>query len=78
MTDQDVDVDNLPKPILDALSGMIFADDHQVTDLLVRKRPLQTARIETHTPRELVQYIGGDMAVIHVLISAVLNPEVLP
>ena len=35
-----LDVDNIPKPILDALQGLIFSDDDQVTDLLCRKRDL--------------------------------------
>ena len=29
-----VDVDNIPKPILDALEGVVFEDDSQVYDLL--------------------------------------------
>ena len=35
-----MDVDNLPKPIIDALKGLVFLDDGQVTDLLCRKRSL--------------------------------------
>ena len=34
-----LDVDNIPKPILDALKGLVFSDDGQVTDLICRKRP---------------------------------------
>ena len=34
-----IDVDNIPKPILDALKGLVYSDDSQVTDLLCRKRP---------------------------------------
>ena len=34
----ELDVDNLAKPIIDALKGLIFLDDGQVTDLLCRKR----------------------------------------
>ncbi len=34
------DVDNIPKPILDALKGLVYSDDSQVTDLLCRKRNL--------------------------------------
>jgi crossover junction endodeoxyribonuclease RusA len=34
------DVDNFAKPILDALKGVVLADDGQVMDLLLRKRPL--------------------------------------
>ena len=35
--DTPVDVDNIPKPILDALKGLVFRDDSQVYDLLCRK-----------------------------------------
>ena len=33
-----LDVDNVPKPILDALKGLVYNDDSQVTDLICRKR----------------------------------------
>ena len=36
--DREIDVDNLPKPIVDALKGLVFADDRQITDMLCRKR----------------------------------------
>ena len=32
------DVDNIPKPILDALKGLVYNNDSQVTDLVCRKR----------------------------------------
>ena len=32
-----IDVDNIPKPILDALKGLVYADDVAVTDLICRK-----------------------------------------
>jgi hypothetical protein len=35
-----MDVDNLPKPISDALRGLVYLDDEQVTDVLCRKRDL--------------------------------------
>jgi hypothetical protein len=35
-----MDVDNLPKPISDALRGLVYLDDEQVTDVLCRKRNL--------------------------------------
>lgn len=41
------DVDNIPKPILDALKGLVYMDDEQVTDILCRKRSLNSdLRIE--------------------------------
>jgi len=45
-----VDVDNIPKPILDALKGLVYLDDNQVTDVLCRKRDLnRDLRIENPT-----------------------------
>ena len=35
-----LDVDNLAKPILDALKGLVFADDALVSDAIIRKRDL--------------------------------------
>ncbi len=43
-----VDVDNIVKPIQDALVGLIYIDDDQVTDVLSRKRSLNgTFRVES-------------------------------
>lgn len=33
-----MDVDNIPKPISDALNGLVYFDDEQLTDCLIRKR----------------------------------------
>ncbi len=33
-----LDVDNIPKPILDGLKGLVYSDDGQITDLICRKR----------------------------------------
>ena len=35
-----MDVDNIVKPIQDAIIGLAYVDDDQVTDVLVRKRDL--------------------------------------
>ena len=37
---QKPDVDNVPKPILDAMNKLVYPDDTMVTDLLCRKRYL--------------------------------------
>lgn len=42
-----MDVDNIPKPISDALNGLAYFDDGQITDILCRKRELSgVVRIE--------------------------------
>jgi Holliday junction resolvase RusA-like endonuclease len=35
-----MDVDNIPKPIIDGLKGLVFLDDNVVTDLVCQKRNL--------------------------------------
>ena len=41
-----IDVDNMSKPILDALEGVVYEDDFQVTDLLCQKRRLEDRGVE--------------------------------
>ena len=41
-----IDVDNMSKPILDALEGVVYEDDVQVTDLLCRKRRSENIGVE--------------------------------
>ena len=43
------DVDNIPKPVLDALKGLVYLDDTQITDLICRKRPWNGV-LHTATP----------------------------
>ena len=43
------DVDNIPKLILDALKSVVLADDRQVSDLIVQRRPLAGPYIVTST-----------------------------
>ncbi len=35
-----LDIDNIAKPILDALNLLVYIDDRQITDLIIRKRLL--------------------------------------
>ena len=63
-----LDVDNIPKPILDALTGLVYADDGQVSDLLCRKRGLENVR--TRNPSRMVQEsIGNGEPFTHILVE---------
>jgi Holliday junction resolvase RusA-like endonuclease len=42
--DHRIDVDNMAKPICDALNKIIYLDDRQITDLKVMKRDLDGGR----------------------------------
>lgn len=64
-----LEVDNIPKPILDALKGPVYSDDSQVSDLLCRKRELNgdlripnlsTVLLETH--RDSQQFLRVTVA----------------
>ena len=39
-----MDLDNLPKPILDATKGIVMVDDSQVVEMVLRKRRAAVAR----------------------------------
>jgi crossover junction endodeoxyribonuclease RusA len=42
-----IDVDNIPKPISDALQGLVYVNDDQITDVICRKRNLNgSLRVE--------------------------------
>ena len=44
-------MDNIVKPILDSLKGLVYQDDSQITDLISRRRPLAGLfRIEVISP----------------------------
>ena len=46
-SESSMDIDNIPKPISDALKGLVYLDDEQMTDALCRKRSLSSnLRIE--------------------------------
>lgn len=69
------DVDNLAKPILDALKGLAFLDDAQVTDLTSRKRNLANdLRVESPSP---VLAAGLDLGTqfLHVRIEQTSDQE---
>ena len=73
-----IDVDNVPKPILDALKGLVYADDCQVTDLLCRRRDLN-AELQFHNPSPvLFPMLGRPEQFLHIVVTSALSQEVGP
>lgn len=67
--EESLDVDNVPKPILDAMRGVVFADDGQVTDLLCRKRDVKLPLdIDSASPLLLGTFDRRDQF-LHVLVT---------
>ena len=64
-----LDVDNIPKPILDALKRLVFSDDDQITDLLCRKRELQAdLQVQRFSP-VLSEALAGSTPFIHIIVD---------
>ena len=72
-----LDVDNIPKPILDALKGLVYSDDSQVSDLLCRKRDLSEGpRIQNASPA-LLEFLGEAEPVLHIAVTEAITREVV-
>lgn len=64
------DVDNIVKPILDALKGIVFNDDRQISDLLTQRRPLAGPYIIPVASPRLIDGLGLGDEFLHVAISS--------
>jgi hypothetical protein len=60
-------VDNFAKPILDGLKGVVLADDGQVMDLLLRKRPLGSTPF-TDPSDEVLDRLAARQEFVHVAV----------
>ena len=65
----ELDVDNMPKPILDALKGLIYSDDAAVTDLNCRKRNLKDDPQISNASPVLRQSLNRNVEFVHVFIA---------
>ena len=72
-----LDVDNIPKPILDALAGLIFASDRQVADLVCRRKSLDpNLRIRNASPLFYEAFRAGEQF-LHVIVDNAPIQEVI-
>lgn len=68
------DSDNIVKPIRDALNGLIYVDDYQITDFVSRRRNLNGSfRIRGISPT-LAQGFSQGEEFIHIRIEAAPDP----
>lgn len=71
------DVDNIIKPIQDALSGVVFVDDAQVVETQGRKKSINGSyKIRGVSSVLLEAFADGD-EFVHVRVTEATNPEVL-
>jgi len=72
-----IDVDNIVKPIQDAIIGLAYVDDDQITDVLVRKRNLSSNfRIENMTSTLAEGFSRGN-EFLHIVVTDAPDQEVL-
>jgi hypothetical protein len=63
------DVDNIIKPILDAIKGVVFADDSLVTDVVCRRRPLAGPFLADPVSPALADGLSGNREFLHVRVA---------
>ena len=73
-----LDVDNMPKPILDALKGMVYVDDDQITDLVCRKRDRDRDLQFVNPSPVLVETLGRSEQFLHITVKEARSLEVSP
>lgn len=72
-----MDVDNIVKPIQDAIIGLVYVDDDQVTDVLVRKRDLSgNFKVENMTSTLAEGFARGN-EFLHIVVIDAPDQEVL-
>ncbi len=70
-----VDVDNIVKPIQDALVGLVYDDDLNITDVEAHRRPLVGAFDVARLPMMLLQEINANRECVYVRVSAAQQLE---
>ena len=73
-----LDVDNMIKPILDALTGIIFEDDRQVMQVLARKTELVTGLQIANALPDVVAALGRDADFVYVRVEGAPDLGIMP
>lgn len=72
-----IDVDNIVKPIQDAIIGLAYIDDDQVTDVLVRKRNLSGNFKVKNMTSTLAEGFSRGNEFLHIVVIEAPDQEVL-
>jgi crossover junction endodeoxyribonuclease RusA len=72
-----MDIDNLPKPISDALKGLVYLDDEQVTDIVCRKRNLNRGLRVENPSLVLAEGFSRGNQFLYIVIEEAPDQEVI-
>lgn len=76
--DRPFDLDNIVKPILDAMSKLIYDDDKQITDLHCHKRVLGT-ELEARNPSPILSAaLDRSIQFVHIVVADAPDQGVTP
>lgn len=73
-----IDIDNMAKPILDALNRYLWIDDRQVLQLLCRKTDLRLVPSFNNPSHELAAALDTGGAFVYVKVASEIRHEELP
>lgn len=71
----DLDVDNIAKPVLDAVKGGVLRDDKQVYELVIRKREAASARRAAGLPIIVSDALASVPELVHVVVRALPSED---
>ncbi len=71
--DTDLNVDNVAKPILDALVGVVYDDDQSVVQLIARKTRLAPGLDIRDASAALAEGLDADMDFVYLRVAALLT-----
>ncbi len=72
-----MDIDNIPKPIADALQGLVYVDDTQLTDILCRKRDLNADLRIINPSSVLAEGFAQGTEFLHIVVEFAPDQEVI-
>ncbi len=72
-----LDVDNIPKPISDALKGLVYFGDAQINDILCRRRDLNTDLRVVNPSAVLAEGFSWGREFLHIVVESAPNQEVI-
>jgi crossover junction endodeoxyribonuclease RusA len=72
-----MDVDNIPKPITDALKGLVYLDDEQVTDAVCRKRNLNSNLRVENPSAILAEGLSRGNEFLYIVVEEAPDQEVI-
>ena len=67
----------MPKPILDALKGLVYVDDNQITDLVCRKRNLSDEMDIVTDLASLDRALSRRIEFLHIVVENAPQQEIV-